>query len=179
MEKRNQIYVLTGGPGFGKTTLLDYLKNLGFKTGGEVAREIICEQRSTGGNILPGKDIRSFQQEVLKRRLVFYNSVDSGEVAFSDRAIPDQIAFARFNGFGAPDVLVRHANEFRYNEIVFVTPPWKEIYRNDAERKESFEKACELHQIIVEVYKELNYSLIELPCADAKQRAEFVLNQIY
>jgi len=179
VEKGNPIYVFTGGPGFGKSALIDYLKNLGYKTGNEVAREIICEQRSIGGTILPEKDIRSFQKEVLKRRLAFYESVGSGEIAFSDRAIPDQIAFARFNGFGTPDVLVRYAEEYRYNEKVFVTPPWKEIYRNDAERTETFEKACELHRIIVGVYEEFNYTLIELPCIDIKQRAEFVLNLIY
>ncbi len=179
MERRNQIYVLTGGPGFGKSTLIDYLQNLGYKTGNEVAREIIHEQQNIDGNILPGKDIRSFQKEVLKRRLAFYGSVDSSEIAFSDRAIPDQIAFARFNGFGTPDVLVRYSEEFRYNEKVFVVPPWGKIYRNDAERTESFEKACELHRIIVEVYQELNYILIELPFADIKQRAEFILNLIY
>lgn len=178
MEKRNQIYVLTGGPGFGKSTLIDYLKSLGYKVGDEVARDIIQEQQRIGGNILPGKDVRSFQLEVLKRRIAFYGSVNIGEIAFTDRAIPDQIAFARFNGFGTPDILVRKTKEFRYNEKVFVTPPWEAIYKNDMERTESFDKACELHEVIVGVYQEFGYSVVEIPCLNVHERVKFVLNLI-
>lgn len=178
MEKRDQIYVLTGGPGFGKSTLIDYLKSLGYKGSDEVARDIIQEQQLIGGSILPGEDIRSFQKEVFNRRIAFYNSVGLGEIAFSDRAIPDQIAFARYNGFGTPDVLFKNCKEFRYNEKVFVTPPWKEIYKNDLARTESFEKACELHEVIVHVYQEFGYSLVEIPCLSVKERVKFVLNLI-
>ena len=178
MEKRDQIFVLTGGPGFGKSTLIDYLRKLGYKVGDEVARNIIQEQKRIGGTVLPEKDIRSFQKEVLNRRLAFYHSVDDEEIAFTDRAIPDQIAFARFNGFGVPEVLSRNSTEYRYNDKVFITPPWKEIYKNDSERTESYERACELHEIIVEIYREYGYSLIEIPCLNVDERVKFVLNQL-
>lgn len=178
MEECSPIYVITGGPGFGKTTLVDYLKNLGFKTGDEVARAIINEQRRIGGDVLPEKNIRVFQRAVLNRRVAFYQSVGNNEIAFSDRGIPDQLAFARYKRFGAPDVLVQYAREFSYNKIVFVTPPWEEIYQNDATRNENFAQASELHHIIVDVYEELGYSVITLPCVEVKQRAEFILNQI-
>ncbi|MDX9882940.1 MAG: AAA family ATPase [Prolixibacteraceae bacterium] len=178
VKKGNPIYVITGGPGFGKSALTDYLKKLGYKTGEESAREIIREQRKIDGDILPEKNIRLFQNEVLKRRLEFYQSVGNNEIAFADRAIPDQIAFTRFKGFDTPEILARYANECRYNEKVFITPPWKEIYKNDTERTEPFEKSYELHYVIVNVYEELGYSLIELPYADVPQRAEFILNLI-
>ncbi len=175
---KNQIYVITGGPGFGKSTLINYLEQLGYSVGHEVAREIIREQRSKGGNVLPDKDICSFQQEVLKRRLAFYNSVEKDEVVFSDRAIPDQIAFARYRGFDTPDILIDNAWKVRYNEMVFITPPWQEIYKNDMVRSESFEKACELHQIIFNVYREFDYLPVEIPCLGIKQRVDFILNLI-
>ena len=178
VEKRDQIYVITGGPGFGKSAVISHLKKLGYKTGAEAAREIIHEQQQTGGSVLPAKDIRSFQQEVLKRRISFYQSVTGNETAFCDRAIPDQIAFARFNGFRIPDSLSQAVRDFWYNKKVFITPPWKKIYRTDQVRTESYEKACEIHQHIVNVYTELGYILIEIPMYKVQERVKFILNLI-
>ena len=127
---------------------------------------------------MPEKDIRSFQQEVLKRRLVFYNSVENNELAFSDRAIPDQIAFARYRGFGVSNILADNVQRFRYNPMVFITPPWQEIYKNDLVRPESFKEACELHQVILDVYREFDYLTVEIPCVNIQQRTDFILNLI-
>ena len=35
------VYVITGGPGFGKSLLIEKLRELGYPVGGEVARKII------------------------------------------------------------------------------------------------------------------------------------------
>ena len=55
MKNRN-FYIFTGGPGSGKSTVLEILKNKGYLTVNEVAREIIKNQVRTGGDALPWKN---------------------------------------------------------------------------------------------------------------------------
>lgn len=173
-----QIYVITGGPGFGKTLLVEELRHSGHICSGEFARELIISQKESGGDILPWKNPKLFQQEVLQKRIDFFDSVPDGTFAFADRAIPDQLAFARYRGFSAPEVLIEHAQKYRYAPQVFVTPPWPEIFVNDSIRDETFEEALLIHKIIVETYLSLNYQIIELPLLPVKQRTKYLLQYI-
>lgn len=173
-----QIYVITGGPGFGKTMLVEALRGMGHLCSGEFARELIVSQQETGGEILPWKNPRLFQQTILNKRKDFFDSVPEGTIAFADRAIPDQLAFARHKGFGAPKVLVSAASECRYASKVFVTPPWPEIYVNDPIRTETFDEALQIHRVVVETYRNLNYQIIELPLVPISERVKYLLENL-
>jgi len=48
--KNQKLYVITGGPGVGKTILLNYLESRGFTTVQEDAREIIKNQMKGDGD---------------------------------------------------------------------------------------------------------------------------------
>jgi len=173
-----QIYVITGGPGFGKTTLIDELQQAGYHCSGEFAHDMILSQQKSGGDILPWKNPKLFQQNILQKRIAFFDSVPDGSFAFADRGIPDQLAFARYRGFSAPQVLIECAEKYRYAPQVFVTPPWPEIFTNDDIRSETFKEALLIHEIIVETYLSLNYQIIELPLLPVKQRINYLLQNL-
>jgi predicted ATPase len=173
-----QIYVITGGPGFGKTLLAEELRQSGYQCSGEFARDLIQSQQESGGNILPWKNAKLFQQHVLQKRIDFFDSVPDDSFAFADRGIPDQLAFARYRGFGIPDVLSHCSGKYRYAPQVFVTPPWPEIFINDAIRSETFEEAIEIHEFIVETYVGLDYQIIELPLLPVKERMQYLLQTL-
>lgn len=172
---QKNIYIVTGGPGFGKTALINELRNLGYNCSGEFAHDLIEEQQASGGEILPWKNPKLFQQEILKRRIAFFESVPDGTVAFADRGIPDQLAFARYKGFGTPDVLIRKSTEYQYARVVFVAPPWPEIFKNNSIRSESFQEAIAIHHVICETYSSLHYQLIDLPLVSVKKRVDYIL----
>ena len=172
-----QIYVITGGPGFGKTLLIEELKQLGYNCSGEFARELILSQQESGGDILPWKNAKLFQQKILQKRIAFFDSVPGGNIAFADRGIPDQLAFARYRGFRDPEILIECAQKYRYAPQVFVTPPWPEIFTNDDIRTETFEEALRIHSFIVKTYVDLNYQIIELPLLPVKKRINYLLLQ--
>ena len=175
---KKKIIIISGGPGFGKSKIIRELGKLGFTVSAEYAREIIEEQTLQGGNILPWKDIKAFQHEVLKRRIAFFESVKEGEIAFADRGIPDQIAFARYRGFTAPSILKESLKKLEYENLVFITAPWKEIYKPDHIRRESFEEACQMHRIICDVYRELGFEMVDIPQIDVNSRARFILSYL-
>lgn len=174
---RKNIIVVSGGPGFGKTSLIKELRKLGLKTGEEAAREIISDQAQKDGDILPWLNITAFQEAVLEKRISFWESVRKDELAFCDRAIPDQLVFARFRGFKPSKKLEEAAESYQYYRDVLICPPWKDIYIKDDVRKESFSDACRLHDLICQQYADLGYRLINLPQTTEEERVEFIKDQ--
>jgi predicted ATPase len=173
-----QIYVITGGPGFGKTELINELRLKGYLCSGEFARNTIEEQLKIGGDLLPWKKPKQFQEEILKLRKDFYESVPDQTIAFADRGIPDQLAFAQYKGFGVPEILKVSAENYRYASTVFVTPPWPQIFINDPIRSETYEEAILIHQTILDTYFQLDYQIIELPLIPISERISFILQNI-
>jgi len=97
---------------------------------------------------------------------------------FFDRGIPELLGDVRSDRPGPSKHVQRAAELFRYNSKVFMAPPWKQIYCTDAERKGDFDHAIEAYRETVDVYFKCGYSLIELPCLTAEDRASFVMEQI-
>ena len=52
----DRFFVLTGGPGSGKTTLIDALAARGYACSLEAGRAVIRHQQDIGGNALPWGD---------------------------------------------------------------------------------------------------------------------------
>ncbi|MBA3603521.1 MAG: AAA family ATPase [Parachlamydiaceae bacterium] len=65
-----------------------------------------------------------------------------------------------------------------YNKKVFLAPPWKEIYCNDTEIKQSFEEALEVYDHLFKIYSDFGYEVIELPKTSVESRADFVISHM-
>ena len=173
------IVIITGGSGFGKTEIVEELKMQGRGICPEFARDIISSHNKTDSDLLPWKNLKRFQNEITRRRLNFYLSVDKkSNFVFSDRGLPDQIAFARYHGNTPTHELTDLVNDCRYFQKVFITPPWKKIYVNDEIRKETFEESCCIHKYVLEVYLELGYSIVDIPFGTSSERAKYILDNI-
>lgn len=171
-------FVITGGPGFGKTSIVSELEERGFICFHEISRSIIKEQLDKGGDIVPWKNLEAFSRIVLEKRIAQYEDAQRYRVSFFDRGIPDAIAYLIKENHELPSSYVKLLEEKSYSEIAFLTPPWPEIFRNDNERIENFEQACEAHFHIEKTYKELGYKVIEIPKLSVKERVEFIIAQI-
>jgi len=172
------VYVITGGPGFGKSVLIEKFHKLGYPVGGEIARQIIEQQTAEGGVLLPWIDAAGFEKRVMNERIAFLKSIDIESVAFSDRGLPDQAAFSRYKGKAISPQLNAAIIENYYAKKVFLTPPWRQIYRNDSIRTETFEEAERIHQFIVEAYLKSDYELIDLPFVSPGDRIAFILKSL-
>ena len=172
------VYVITGGPGFGKSILIEKLHELGYPVGGEVARQIIEEQTAACGELLPWKDVYGFEKRVMDERIAFLNSIDNKCVAFSDRGLPDQAAYSKYKGKEISPQLKDAITANHYAKRVFLTPPWRQIFQNDQIRKETFEEAETIHRYIVETYLENGYEPIDLPFDMPEKRIAFILKSL-
>jgi predicted ATPase len=97
---------------------------------------------------------------------------------FSDRAIPDTLCYARLIGLSNEGFILDACRQYRYASLVFLAPPWREIYETDGERKQDFAEAERTFHQMVEVYRQCDYTISELPKMTPAARAEFILERL-
>ncbi|WCN79439.1 AAA family ATPase [Micromonospora sp. LH3U1] len=176
---RGRLVIVTGGPGAGKTTLVNQLHRAGFGVREEAGRAIVRDQMLVGGPALPWSDPDLFDELVLAQGMRSYTTArDQGGTVFFDHGIPCIAGYKRARGTAVPVHLDAAAAQFRYDPLVLVAPPWQEIYRRDSERWETFDHAERIHEAIVEVHKGYGYDLVELPRTDVGDRLRFTLDRL-
>jgi predicted ATPase len=169
-------FVLTGGPGSGKSTLIEALAAAGFRTAPEAGRAVIRDQEAIAGRALPWVDPLLFAEMMLARDLQSYadHAGHAGPVFF-DRGIPDVIGYVTLVGLPVPDHMRKAAALYRYNARVFICPPWPEIFTQDRERRQTLKEAERTYEAMIRTYADCGYRLIEVPCAEVTERRQFVL----
>jgi predicted ATPase len=176
---KSQMHVITGGPGSGKTSLIEALAAQGLNHMPEAGRAIIQDQVDIGGTALPWADREAFAQMMLAWELRSYReAIDSPGPVIFDRGIPDVIGYLKLCELPVPPTLQRAARQRRYARKVFIAPFWPEIFRQDSERKQTPAEAEATHSAMVDAYTDLGYDLVALPMASVAARAAFVLASI-
>jgi predicted ATPase len=171
----DRFFVLTGGPGSGKTTLIEALRSAGLATSPEAGRGIIRDQSAIGGLALPWHDPAQFAELMLSWELRSYRAaLEQNGPVFFDRGVPDTLGYLRLTGLPVPDHVRNAAERFRYASHVFIAPPWPEIFRQDSERKQTLDEAERTYHALTSIYKELGYELVLLPLAPVEARLRFV-----
>ncbi len=173
----NLRYIFTGGPGAGKTTVLDLLREKGFTCVPEVARAIIKERLAEG--LAPRPEPLQFARDILTKEIAQYDNTELGnQPLFFDRGIGDALYQLYQCGEIQSDQITRYLSERPYNKRVFIFPPWREIYIADAERDQTYEEAVRVYQDLLRWYKQFNYLLVNVPFGEPAHRLEFVMNSL-
>lgn len=171
----DHLHVITGGPGSGKTSLIEALAGEGLRHMPEAGRAIIQDQVDIGGTALPWADREAFATLMLSWEMRSYREAVSapGPIIF-DRGIPDVIGYLRLCGLPVPASTLRAAEQRRYARKVFIAPPWSAIFEQDAERKQTLAEAERTYQAMIDAYSGLGYELVPLPLASVADRVMFV-----
>lgn len=179
MYYKENYFILTGGPGSGKTTLINKLQEMGYAIVPEVGREIIKEQIATGGDALPWKDTTKYAQQMLQHAVSDFlkHTSDDGLYLF-DRGIGDSLGYASLIELCKQTDFNTAVKRYRYNEVVFICPPWEEIYQTDNERLQDYELAVRTYHAIEKVYLAHGYKLIEVPKTHVNLRAQFIIEHL-
>ena len=175
-EKKTNWYVVTGGPGSGKTTTVNLLRNRGYKTTIEHARHFIDTERITGRTV---EEIRknqvAFQTGVLNMQIEQEAYLLPHEIVFLDRAIPDSLAYYRFLDLPVDDRLTNVLNAVAYKKI-FILDPLPIV--NDYARLEDGEAQSKIHSLITAVYESLPFPVVHIPVLPPEERVDFILKNL-
>jgi predicted ATPase len=169
--------VITGGPGAGKTTLLLALQAHGYTIVGDSARTIIQDRRRRG--LSPRPNAYEFAHEVLQMDIEnFVHHAAIPDHVFFDRSVLDALCMLDHVTPLKESELSMWLSKYQYYSKVFVLPPWRAIYTNDAERDHTFEHAEWVNSVVQEWYRRCQYQIIEVPKVSVAERCTYVLQTL-
>lgn len=156
--------------------MLGELQQRGHHVVEEPGRRIVADQHASGGDALPWVNLAAFAEKAIAlahedRRIA---ATQSGLVFF-DRGLVDAACALEFaTGLAT----LSSVSAQRYHRLVFLTPPWQEIYVTDSERPHSFADAVGEYDRLVLAFTRLSYECVILPKASISDRADFVLSRV-
>ncbi|PJJ06914.1 putative ATPase [Flavobacterium sp. 1] len=176
---QKEIIVIIGGPGTGKSSIINGLVAKGYCCYPEISREVTLEAQKRGIEQLFLEDPLLFSQMLLDGRIKQYNNAQNEphQWVFIDRGIPDVVAYLDYIGDDYPNHFIDACKENAYTKI-FILPPWEEIYESDSERYENFDQAKTIYKHLTKTYTNYGYDLIEVPKDSIDNRILFILDKI-
>lgn len=174
-----QKIVITGGPGTGKSTLIQNLIGKGYNCLEEISRQVILDAKKEGIDQLFLTNPLLFSELLLKGRQQQFIAADSykNETVFFDRGVHDVLAYMDYIGDPCPKKFEETCKNTTYN-FVFILKPWEAIYTSDNERYESFDQAKKIHEHLVKTYSAYQYKLVDVPFGPVENRTDFILKTL-
>ena len=179
LQNNQQKIVLIGGPGTGKTSVLNELKNRGYYCLEEVSRAVTLQAQKEGIEQLFLTKPLLFSEMLLKGREEQYLTAEKSnkELVFFDRGIPDVSAYLDYFKTDYPDFFLEKSKQYNY-DLIFHFSPWEKIHVTDNERYETFENSKEIDIYLKKAYKSLGYTLINVPFDTIENRTDFIINSL-
>ena len=153
--------MITGGPGTGKSTIINELIKRGYTCLEEISRQVILDAKKNGIDQLFLTNPLLFSELLLKGR--YHQYLESKklktDIVFFDRGIPDVLAYMDFIGDKYPESFIDTCKASIYDE-----------------RYEDFDQAVKIHKHLINTYQSYNYRLIDVPFDTVEKRTDFILN---
>lgn len=176
MKKQNNWYAISGVASSGKTTIINLLEKKGYKVLHETATEFVKLQISKGYTVHQLRKSEENFQNIIFELKVFYESLlDSNELTFIDRGLPDTVAFYKQYGIPMSDRVQKLLNEASYKKVfVFERLPLvKEDFRPEPE-----EELASMDRYNEKAYRDLGHKVEKVPVMSIEDRLEFVLKKL-
>ena len=167
--------VISGGPGGGKTTIINALKQLGYFCYDEISRDLIEKGIKSGKQNLFVEDPIKFSDTLWKKREEQYkNSIiqKKYDKVFFDRSLIDITSYLQFIGKRNINLEKKLIN-FNY-DVVFLVKPNKKNYRKDSTRYEDYNESIKIHNILKKNYQ-IQFKTINVPYRKLSKRLNFII----
>lgn len=174
--RRNTSWVLiTGAPGSGKTTIVNYMAAAGWRAIDDPGRAEFEHQLKNGipPNIVR-HDYRRFQHLVLKRVLRIVDLIPDDEQVLFDYGIAESLAFMKVAGIPWDNVIVEAAARLHFRQVFLLDIVPLPLDSDDIIRNESELSRSLLRNLFQEIYQVLGHNPIRVPLMGVKERFDLI-----
>lgn len=174
MKDEREIYVITGGPKSGKTTVIEGLRQRGFSVLSDTEEELRLQ--SAIDDVVKPEMVNDelFYSKAAQSQFKREQSVDSKSF-FVDKSLADFAVYSRLNNVREPLMVSKHAKN-RYKKVFFLEPAPDDVYTNPD--KEQRLKDAQWTRMLRKEYQKKGYYIIDVPYMAPKQRVNFIINNI-
>ncbi len=178
----SRFYIITGGPGVGKTTLVNQLKEKGIFTVAEAATDVIQEDLEK--NIKHPWAQPGFRKKVLHKQEERYQEAKnfSPMEAIFDRSQIDTLCFALYLGETPLAALVEAVRNIvihcLYAPTVFLVEPL-DNYEETQIRSESPQEARRVGNFLAASYEALGFRVVPISAGSIEERTAIIMKKIH
>jgi predicted ATPase len=165
-----KLYIITGGSGTGKSTVLEILKQRGFGVVEETARREFAKN--------PSLDRRDPQLQVYFAKIRAAEEARLQGICFLDRSIIDNLAYLEKYGLQTPAELTALIRQSKYEKEVFFMSMPPEERHGAPQTKNTYEASLKEHEALARIYEEHGYRIINVPFAPYAWQAAFILEKV-
>jgi len=172
---RTKWHVITGAPSCGKTTLIELLKDKGFRTVPESARHYMEREMARGRTIDEvHQDGVALQRCIEEMQLSIERGLRANEVAFLDGAFPGCLTWYRVFGMD-PNEILPECFHYRYASVFVLDRLNLQLngFRFEEDTHTGF-----LDEWLVRDHSALGYDVVRVPVMAPEERLAFVLERL-
>lgn len=179
-QKEIHRYIITGGPGVGKTTIANQLKKIkGIAAIDEAATRIIQSELAAGVSRpweQAGFDDKIVSMQKDDRRQAASMNVDS---LFFDRTSIDSLSYCIHHDLTPTPAVIAATEEVisYYNPQVFLVENFGQCQQTEV-RCETLEESTKIEQLLEKNYRALGFNVFRVKPGTVEQRVEAILQAI-
>ncbi|MBT5022322.1 ATP-binding protein [Candidatus Woesearchaeota archaeon] len=167
-------YVLTGGPGTGKSSIIEELKKRGECVIPEAAEEYIKLKQAQGVNEPWLED--DFQIQILKIQIDYERKIPLGvSRVFIDRGLLDGLAYVKMGTWQYKEI--KAESEKIHYAGVFLIDQLGHTKKTEV-RRENEDEALKIGNKIKQIYVDFGYDLVKIGFGTIEERANRVLDHL-
>jgi predicted ATPase len=181
VDRKQQRYILTGGPGAGKTSIINFLAKKGYSIVPEAATEIIEQDLRKGVEkpwLADDYHIRMYQL-ISKRQVEIENSMAS--VVFFDRGHLDGLSYILLQKCTLYQCILDHVQTSidtqYFNKKVFFIDSLGFVVPGPA-RNEDLQESLLKASCLKRNYEAMGYEVIHIPPGSIEERAQLIIDHI-
>jgi predicted ATPase len=175
---KDRIIGLTGGPGVGKSSVIEILQKQGVQVVPETFTTLFNHAKAENTLDAFFADPVKLRYNLMNHQIKMEDARDKSKITLVDETALGVLFFGNLWNVPMSQDLYETAENRRYDMIFMFDPLPKQFYKQTEVRRETSEESKKTHDFLKKKYQETGLFVVDVPFGTPEHRAEFILDTI-